>query len=201
MEKMWFYVIGGTDRQGPVPESELRAFVEEGRVKGSDLVWTEGQPDWRPMNTLPDFGGQPVARAAPAAASYAATAPQVPPGLAGWMTFVGVMNIIAGVITCLNGLVSIVTIVGPFIILPFGILLILSGTALTGGKDALLRAAEFDENVELFLLKIKRYMVIMGSFYIASIAFTVLAIVVALIMILAMGMSLTDMMPPGGPGM
>ena len=208
MEKMWFYVKEGTDRQGPVPESELRALAEAGRVLGTDLVWADGQPDWRPMNTLPEFGGQPAASqvahapmVAAAAAPYAGSGAEIPPGLAGWMTFVGVMNIVGGVFTCLGGLLSILTIIIPLIYIPMGILLILSGTALTSGKEALLRAAQFDENVELFLAKLKRYMVIMGAFYIVSIVFTVLGIIALLVMILGMGMSFTDMMSQGAPGM
>jgi hypothetical protein len=207
---MWYYVKDGTDRQGPVTESELRNLAESGQVLTTDLVWTDGQADWQPMNVLAEFGGQPAAAPVPvaaapmaaapvAAAGYGAVQPQIPPGLAGWMTFVGVMNIIGGAFMCLVGVITVLTIILPIIYIPFGVLLILSGTALTSGKVALLTATSFDDSIELFLIKIKRFMLIFGVFYIINVVLMVLGYIVLLIMVLGMGMSFTDLMQQGAP--
>lgn len=41
----WFVQIDG-QRHGPVDATTLRAWVREGRLKPSDLVWREGVEDW-----------------------------------------------------------------------------------------------------------------------------------------------------------
>lgn len=41
----WFYAANGV-QYGPVSEAELRGFMAQGRVGGTDLVWNEGMPEW-----------------------------------------------------------------------------------------------------------------------------------------------------------
>src|SRR5579872_529111 len=43
----WFYVINGV-QGGPVGWDEIVALAGRGTLKPTDLVWTEGQPDWQP---------------------------------------------------------------------------------------------------------------------------------------------------------
>src|ERR1700676_5585814 len=38
---------GGNTRYGPVPLQELRALLDQGKVKGEDLVWCEGMGTWQ----------------------------------------------------------------------------------------------------------------------------------------------------------
>ena len=61
METMWYYVKNGTDKTGPVPESELLTLASSGQVLPTDLVWSEGMTDWLPLNSVPALTGQPQA--------------------------------------------------------------------------------------------------------------------------------------------
>src|ERR1044071_2194656 len=62
------YKIIGADQKeyGPVTADQLRQWIAEGRVNAQTLLQAEGQTDWRPLSSYPEFA--------------AATAP--PPGLA-----------------------------------------------------------------------------------------------------------------------
>ena len=44
----WHCLVGG-QRYGPVSKEELQSWVLVGRVRPSDLVWTEGMTDWLPV--------------------------------------------------------------------------------------------------------------------------------------------------------
>lgn len=205
MEPMWYYVKNGTDRMGPVPESELLGLAASGEVLPGDLVWSEGMADWQPVSAVPALTGRPAPEPGyvpdagyapspqPYAPSHGAPLSRIPPGLPGWMSFVGTMNIIGGVFTCLAGLVLIITIIAPLFYLPLGILLILAGTALHAGKDAIRNAASFDGQVAVFLEKVKRFMVIQGVFYIISLVMTV---IFAVILAISGASMLPNLMPP-----
>lgn len=41
----WFYVLNGYT-YGPVEESQLRALIETGMIRPTDLVWREGMDQW-----------------------------------------------------------------------------------------------------------------------------------------------------------
>lgn len=49
---MWYFVKDGT-QQGPVSDEQLRSMARDGSLKGEDLVWQEGMPDWRPAMEVP----------------------------------------------------------------------------------------------------------------------------------------------------
>jgi hypothetical protein len=242
MEKMWYYVKNGTDKHGPVPETELKTLAANGQVLPGDLVWSEGMPDWAPYASAPGLvSAQPTSTVQPAAtaggsglslgkspyqqsaSAPAATTPAaaagatsampmattmamgslprsggtyaVPEGLTGWLQFVGVMNIIGGVLTCLGGVLSIVTIIGPILYIPFGVIMIMAGTACTGARQAVFEMQQLDAATELFLSKIKRYMVMYGIMYIISLVLVVLGIIALVVMFVGMGMSLEDFQP------
>ncbi len=38
---------------GPIPESDLRAWLAAGVLPGTVLVWTDGWQTWRPATSLP----------------------------------------------------------------------------------------------------------------------------------------------------
>ena len=57
----WHCTVGG-QKYGPVGEDELRAWATEGRLKPTDMVWTEGMAEWAPAASV---GGLFAATAAP----------------------------------------------------------------------------------------------------------------------------------------
>ncbi|MFH0954337.1 MAG: DUF5362 family protein [Verrucomicrobiota bacterium] len=163
MDKLWFYAKGGsTDRKGPIPEYELRSLISAEQLSAADLVWTDGMGSWVPVSTLPQ-----LLSAAPAAAAARPTqGSPLPAGLLGWMTFVGVMNIVGGVFNCL-GCVGIIV----------GVFMIISGAALLTAKGALERVGQVDPALDLFFLKLKTFMQMGG---VATIIVIVLTVVVLL---------------------
>lgn len=50
----WYYSKNAT-QQGPVSLDELRAKLSSGEVSGTDMVWREGLPDWRPACSMPEL--------------------------------------------------------------------------------------------------------------------------------------------------
>src|SRR5215203_3163396 len=60
-----YKIIGADQKQyGPVTEAELRQWIAQGRAGPQTLIQAEGQPDWRPLSSFPEF-----ANAAPPAPS------------------------------------------------------------------------------------------------------------------------------------
>jgi TM2 domain-containing membrane protein YozV len=51
------YKIIGTDgkQYGPVNAEQIRRWLAENRVHAQSLVQTEGAPDWKPLNSFPEF--------------------------------------------------------------------------------------------------------------------------------------------------
>jgi len=78
----WYYSENG-QQKGPVSESDLRALVQRGTVRDSDLVWREGLGDWIPVSQATELAESPSPQGAvPAPATAggpAATNPYVPP--------------------------------------------------------------------------------------------------------------------------
>jgi len=65
-EAQWFLARDGK-QHGPISESELTQFIEQGYLQPTDLVWREGFADWRPaMLVFPPRGGAAASRPAPA---------------------------------------------------------------------------------------------------------------------------------------
>jgi len=52
--KDWFYGKSG-QQHGPIDESTLRSRIASGEIGQSDLIWTEGMPEWRPLREMPEF--------------------------------------------------------------------------------------------------------------------------------------------------
>lgn len=55
----WYYSKNAT-QQGPVSIDELRTKLATGEVTGTDMVWREGMPDWRPASTMPELAVSPA---------------------------------------------------------------------------------------------------------------------------------------------
>lgn len=73
----WYYTKMGI-QQGPVPEDQLRRMIRRGEVGGMTLVWSEGMPDWLPLERVTELwdGGR-------AEAAREGTAVPEPPDLVG----------------------------------------------------------------------------------------------------------------------
>jgi uncharacterized RDD family membrane protein YckC len=56
-ERAWHYVLNGQSI-GPVPESEIRTMLAEGRLGADTLVWTESMTDWTPAGRIEAFHNQ-----------------------------------------------------------------------------------------------------------------------------------------------
>ena len=52
----WHCSIGG-QQYGPVELVVVREWLTEGRLRPSDLVWTEGMASWQPAASVPELGG------------------------------------------------------------------------------------------------------------------------------------------------
>lgn len=85
----WYYAHDGK-QSGPVPISELERLAGDGKFDPEkDLVWREGQPDWKPAVTVPELEAlfkkestmEPASAAdsAPAASPYEAPRTQPTP--------------------------------------------------------------------------------------------------------------------------
>lgn len=165
MEVQWYYARNGSDRVGPVAESEIRTLIAHGQIKPDDLLWREGMSAWTTLKTLSDF--QPrMAPEAPAAAQV-----PIPGGLGGWMAF-------TGVITILMGLVSVVTCFA----LPTGILQIIGGAALLSGSSMLARLPGIDPEWLPFLQKMKTFFLMTGVGTLVGVVLTLLFLVFGVVM-------------------
>jgi ssDNA-binding Zn-finger/Zn-ribbon topoisomerase 1 len=76
-EPMWFYMVGDK-RRGPATEAQLRALIEAGTIRPTDMVWREGMPGWVAASWLPGLFPPPAAPPAPAPGAPAAPAPRAP---------------------------------------------------------------------------------------------------------------------------
>ncbi|MFT6069775.1 MAG: hypothetical protein ACJAT2_001688 [Bacteriovoracaceae bacterium] len=54
MSKNWWYVEG-SDRKGPVEESELRSLLETGVLKEDGFIWTKGFENWIKLNEVSEL--------------------------------------------------------------------------------------------------------------------------------------------------
>jgi len=50
----WHCYVDGK-QYGPVSDADLRAWIQQGRVKPTDNVWREGMADWIPAGSVPEL--------------------------------------------------------------------------------------------------------------------------------------------------
>ena len=163
MDAQWYYARNGTDRLGPVSESEIHALVAQGQIRPDDLLWREGMPAWAALKTLSVFQA-PVVPDASVVAKVA-----IPGGLGGWMAFTGVINILVG-------LLSVFTCFA----LPTGILQIIGGAALLSGSSILARMPGIDPEWLPFFQKTKTFFLMTGIGTLVAVAMTLLVLVLGL---------------------
>jgi hypothetical protein len=160
MDKLWYYTQGASqEKKGPVPEAEIKSLVAGGQIHAADLLWSEGMANWAPLSALPQLQSEHTTLPSPAAASSQVFLHQstVPEGLTGWMTFMGVMTIIAGVFQCLNCIGIIV-----------GVPTIIAGVALLAAKNSLATVNTVDPSLGTFFNKLLTFMKLSGIVYIAA---------------------------------
>lgn len=56
----WHYMIG-SQRLGPIPESELRTLIQTGEVTPATLVWTDGMQSWAAAGSIASLFGDTAA--------------------------------------------------------------------------------------------------------------------------------------------
>jgi hypothetical protein len=161
MDKLWYYTQGAAqEKKGPVPEADIKSLVAAGQIHATDLLWSDGMANWAPLSALPQLQAEHTTTlpspAAAAAEVFFHQSP-LPEGLTGWMTFMGVMTIIAGVFQCLN-CVGII----------LGIPTILAGTALLAAKNSIATVTNVDSSLNVFFNKLMTFMKLSGIVYIAA---------------------------------
>ena len=158
MDKLWYYTQGASqEKKGPVPESEIRSLVANGRIQPTDLLWSEGMANWAPLKDLPQLRSSDLQTEMAVSRLSASAGGQtpIPAGLTGWMTFIAVMTIISGALYCLGCIWIIV-----------GIPTIIAGVALLAAKHALAAVGQVDSSLGLFFAKLKTYVMLSGIVYI-----------------------------------
>jgi hypothetical protein len=74
------YKIIGADQKeyGPSSADEIREWIAEGRANGQTLVQTEGDSEWKPLASFPEFAGALGGAAAPVPAPQSTFSPGLP---------------------------------------------------------------------------------------------------------------------------
>lgn len=155
MERMWYFAAEGKPSSEPIPEAELLARIRSGQIAPSTLVWTEGLAGWVPADSRPEFQTGPhvdpyLARPASARAPLANSETTLPT-FGGWLSIVGIVNILAGalmVLTCIG--------------LPVGVLMILAGSAALGAKAQLNHVAGGSPELASALRSLRTYFAMTG---------------------------------------
>src|SRR5688572_11517137 len=47
-----WYLARDDQQFGPLSDVELKKFIELGHMRGTDLLWRHGFPDWRPASSV-----------------------------------------------------------------------------------------------------------------------------------------------------
>ncbi len=70
------YLAENGQQIGPLSDDDLRAMIEQGKVREGTYAWVEGAPDWRPINELlPEFFAMTIAVSSASFQQYQAAAP------------------------------------------------------------------------------------------------------------------------------
>jgi len=172
VDKLWYYTQGASqEKKGPVPEAEIKSLAADGQIRANDLLWTDGMANWAPLSALPQLQSPSPSTAVTPTASPIATLNQmpIPDGLTGWMTFMGVMNIVGGIVSCL-------TCIGVI----WGVFMIIAGTSLLAAKNAIASMTYVPSELSFFFGKLKSFMLMSGIVSIIGAVFAIIQIVLAL---------------------
>jgi hypothetical protein len=104
------YKIIGADQNeyGPVSADEMRRWMAEGRVNAQTLIQAEGQTDWRPLSSFPEFASaaQPMPASAPMTAMPGTDAARLVSGPATGLMVVGILCAVAAVLSLLSNMLG-----------------------------------------------------------------------------------------------
>ena len=106
-----YKIIGADQKQyGPVTEAEMRQWIAEGRVNAQTLIQAEGQTDWRPLASFPEFATtpQPAPGGVPLSSSPYPTvdAQSLVSGPATGLMVVGILCVLAAIIGAVGNVIG-----------------------------------------------------------------------------------------------
>ena len=55
--RMWFYTRGGSQQPDSIDTAALSQLVASGQVGPTEMVWTEGFQEWKPVSGVPELAG------------------------------------------------------------------------------------------------------------------------------------------------
>lgn len=152
-----YKIIGGDQREyGPVSETELRQWIAEGRLSAQSAAQLEGNVEWKPLGSFPDFaealraqvGAQPLAAPGTSAGKAAwaneilAREPSVQFGdclMGGWRFFASQPGFVFGtvfvvwLVFAVKSAVGFVPAVGGILSMVVGLAYLILAGVLTGG--------------------------------------------------------------------
>ncbi|HWN94145.1 MAG TPA: DUF4339 domain-containing protein [Methylomirabilota bacterium] len=106
-----YKIIGADQKQyGPVSADELRQWIAEGRANAMTLIQAEGQMEWRPLSSFPEFATvpQPIPSGVPlSGGSGGAEAANLVSGPATGLLVVGILCALVSLWGVLSNLLGI----------------------------------------------------------------------------------------------
>jgi len=105
-----YYIAKNGNRSGPFSQEQIQGMLFSGMISPDDLVWHEGQSDWKPLSALlgpsqpPPIRARTVPNTIPTATT--ATVLDGPKGLGGWLVFFCVALTILGPLLSLGQMVT-----------------------------------------------------------------------------------------------
>ena len=107
------YKIIGADQKeyGPVSLEQMRQWVAEGRVNAQTLVQGEGQTDWRPLSSFPEFStvAQPMPSGVPLSSTPlpSVDAQSMVSGPATGLMIVGILCVLASLFGLIQSMLGV----------------------------------------------------------------------------------------------
>ncbi len=146
--KNWYYSNDKISKVGPISAEEIQQKIFDAEIDENSWLWCIGMTDWKLLSELDSFEKN---RDVPPNFDYKnfrpATKIQIPNGLRGWITVMGVILFVIGFLNCATG-------IGLIIGIPF----IIASCALFSARSAL----DEPHDINLFLAKIKTACVSVG---------------------------------------
>jgi len=75
----WYVGLPDGQREGPLPQAEMKRRIAAGDVTRADLVWRQGMAGWAAAGTVPELFGTPAPSPGPAPAPSPAPGASLPP--------------------------------------------------------------------------------------------------------------------------
>lgn len=95
---MQIFVHSKGIKQGPLPLEQVRDLLQTGQISPTDLAWSEGMPEWKPLSSFPEFQAYSNVPPLPAAATPAALPKKRTEPLAVWSMILGIISLMGCVL-------------------------------------------------------------------------------------------------------